>query len=197
MLLRLALATIPLLGPGSASADASGAETALRLLDARGQLLLTAKPRPDGFRFKDARDQTLGEAKVQVDRVKLKDAQDQERWKVKRKEGGAEIEDAGGQRLFRLKGRAGEEWALADAAGATLVRLKPREDGYEARDDGGRTLARARSGKGRVAIEGGSGSPLFELEGTTDARAGIWFALERFTLPERAALCVFFLKVGP
>ena len=50
---------------------------------------------------------------------------------------------------------------------------------------------------GKLAVETEAGVRLLDVKGTTDARAGQWLALERFSLLERAALYAYFARVAP
>lgn len=155
-------------------------------------LLCKLKAKDDGFRIYDGADASLGEAEVQQDRVKLKGQDDQVLWKLKRKDYGLEIEDAAGTRLFKLQWRD-DEWRLEDANEAVLARAKPKADGLELRDPQGRTLAKAKRRDGKVALESESGDRLFDVTGTDDASAAVWFGLDtHFSLEQRAAMFVFF-----
>jgi hypothetical protein len=163
--------------------------------DAAGTLLCTLRPHDDGFKIRDAQGAELGKVKATEDRVKLKDAGDVERWKIKRKNYGAEIEDGTGRRLFRIRSNADGEWKLADADDATVVKCKPKADGFEVRDAHDATLAKVKPRAGKLVFESEDGARKGELEGATNPRAGMWFALERLTLAERAALFAYFEKV--
>jgi uncharacterized protein YxjI len=179
--------------------NAAGAPVAaekIALKNAEGATLCKIKPKNEGYRVYDGADQALGEVKVQDDRVKLKDAQDVERIKIKRKEYGAEIETAAGERLYKIK-ISDEGLKLEDAAGATLVKCKAKEQGIELRDASGATIAKVKPRAARLVFETEDGARLSDLDGTTNARAGMWFALERFSLPERAALYAYFERVAP
>ena len=48
---------------------------------------------------------------------------------------------------------------------------------------------------GKVVLENEAGDRLFEVDGIEDPRAAQWFAYDKFTLPQRAALCAYFLRV--
>jgi hypothetical protein len=113
---------------------------------------------------------------------------------VKRKESGAEIENASGARLFRIR-RDGEGWKVEDAAGTLVAKAKAKPDGFELRDPEGATIAKAKRREGKVVLETEAGDRLSEVDGITEPLAGVWFALDRFSLPERAAVAVYFLRV--
>jgi hypothetical protein len=181
----------PRTSPAAASSDR------MRWKDAGERILLEIGAKSEGeYRIYDPDDAPLGEIRVQEDRVKLKDAQDVEVRKVKRKQdGGAEIEDAAGERLFRIELDPDGTYKLRDAADVTLVKAKPKDDGYEVRDAAGATLAKVKVRVGKLSFETEAGQDLGELKGVTDARAGMWLAAEPLSLPERAALVVYFLEV--
>ncbi len=183
---------------GAASEAAGGEAAKLQYKDAAGKVLLKLKPKEDGYKLYDGQDQVLGKLKVMDDRVKLKDAQDVERWKVKRKDYGAEVEDAAGQRLFKVKQDGDGDLKLVDASDTLLAKARKKDGGaFELRDPAGATLAKVKPRDGQVVFETEQGERRAELEGVTNARAAQWLALERFSLAERAALLVFFLKVNP
>ena len=173
----------------------AAAQAPVTLNDATGTPVARAERRGESVAVRSGTDQPLGEIKIESDRVKLRDAGGVERWKVKRKDYGAEIEDGGGQRLFRIRKSGTDEWKLEDASKTVLARVKPKDTGYEVRDAAGATIAKVKRRQGRLVFESEAGARLGELAGTDDARAGLWFALPRFSPLERAALWAFFANV--
>jgi hypothetical protein len=115
--------------------------------------------------------------------------------KVKLKDYGAEIENAAGTRLFKIKLDDDGAWKLRDPGDETIFKCKPKEDGYEVRRASGETAAKVKVRDGKLNFKTEDGADLGSLKGVTDARAGMWFAVDRLTMAERAAVCVFFLKV--
>ena len=175
-----------------AAARTSGTKIQLKAPD--DTLLCKLKPRDDGFRIYDGKDVVLGEIRVQSDRVKLKDARDVEVWKIKKKDYGAEIEDGAGKRLYRIRLKDGD-WRLEEADDKVLAKAKPKPDGFELRDAEGKTIAKAKKRDGKVALETEAGERINDVSGTEKPLAAMWFALERFSLAERAALCAYFDRV--
>lgn len=178
-----------------AAPAAAPAQAPVTLNDAAGKPVARTETRGERIAVRSGTDQPLGEITIESDRVKLRDAGGVERWKVKRKDYGAEIEDGGGQRLYRIRKRGTDEWELEDAAKARFARVKPKDNGYEIRDAGGVTIAKVKRREGRLVFESESGGRQGELTGTDDARAGLWFAVPRFSPSERAALWAFFAHV--
>lgn len=178
-----------------ATLGAAAAQAPVTLHDAAGKPLARTETRGERVAVRSGTDQPLGEIKIESDRVKLRDPGGVERWKVKRKDYGAEIEDGAGQRLFRIRKHGADEWRLEDASKAVVARVKPKETGYEIRDAGGATIAKVKRRDGRLVFESEAGARQGELAGTDDARAGLWFALARFSPAERAALWAFFANV--
>ena len=162
---------------------------------ADGTTLLDLKPGPKGYKVFDGSGALVAKLRVKDDRVKIKGPDDTEQAKLKLKSEGAELEDAAGRRLYRIKPDAGGHWKLRDADGQTLAKFKLKADGFEVRDSAGETLAKVKSREERLAFETEAGERLSVLKGTSDARAGMWLALERLPLAQRAALLVFFLEV--
>ena len=182
-------------GLAAEAGNPAAAPGSFKFQDAEGKTLFRVRPTDDGFKFKLEDDTAAGEVKVQEDRVKLRDASDVELWKIKRKkDGAAEIEDAQGNRLFRVR-PDGDGWKLQDASETTLAKSKAKDTGFELRDAAGATIAKAKKRDGKVVLENEAGERLFEVDGIEDARAAQWFAYDKFTIPQRAALCAYFLKV--
>ena len=107
----------------------------------------------------------------------------------------AEIEDARGNRIYKLKRKESGSWVLEDASERIIAKAKPKDDGWELRGADGRTLAKAKPKDGAVRLESEAGQPAGRVGGTTSAEAAAWFALDAFSLSDRAALVVFLLEV--
>jgi hypothetical protein len=183
------LSLLLFVSPATAAADV------VQLSDAAGKVLVRVESQPPTFQLRDGAGGALGEVKVDGDRVKLRDPGGAERWKIKRKDYGAEIENAAGDRLYRIVKRP-DGWRVEDAKKAVVARIKPRESGATViRDDKDVTLARVKPGDGGLVVEGDGGKRVGKIAGTTDARAGGWLALERFSPAERAALWAYFTSI--
>ncbi len=183
--------------PEPAPAQSAGTESVkIRWKDAAGKVILKLEPRDGDYKLADGADQPLGKVRVKAtDRVTLKDADGQELWRVKLKDYGAEVEDPTGERLYKLKLEDDGVWKLRGPDDETLFKLKPRDYGYKVADAGGTTLTKVKRRDDKLVFEDEAGERLHELKGLTDTRAGMWLAIEELTLPQRAALCVFFLAI--
>lgn len=179
---------------------ASLAKDKLLLTNAEGKVIGVLKPDRGGFKVHDAGDRLTARIRLETDLVRVRDSEGAESWRIKRKDDGAEIISSEGQRLFRLKTEGGR-WKLENSSGNELAECRPKDGGYELSRAGSRAFARVKRQNGRLVFETMAGWPPGplglpgSLEGSDDARAGMWFAFENFSLPEQASLFVYFLKV--
>jgi hypothetical protein len=113
------------------------------------------------------------------------------------------LADAAGRTVARLdahretvKVRDGRDQAMGDVkVQADRVRLSDA-GGAELRDGGGKTLAKVKARANGLVFESEAGARLGEISGVADVRSGLWFALDRFSPAERAALWAFFANVA-
>ncbi|MFN7951691.1 MAG: hypothetical protein U0610_08180 [bacterium] len=192
----LGLALVSGLGARAAAAEAANA-TKFRYLDRSGQPALTLEVREGAVDVSDGKGVRVGTIKLGDDRVKFRDASDVERLKVKRKENGAEIEDGAGTRLYRVKLKDEGKIEIEDASGRTVAKAKPKESGFEVRRESGDTIAKVKIRPGKLVFETEGGERIGDLDGASDARAGVWLAVDQLPIPERAALWAYFAKVAP
>jgi hypothetical protein len=190
--------------PGSGGVSSGGGSVEVKagkisLLDPSGQTLLKLKPKGPDYKIYDGADKVLGKIKVktgaEANKVTLKSPDGTILWKVKPKDYGASIKDGSDQKIYKVKRGDEGKWKLKNAAGETLFKLKPKDYGFKVRDAGGATVAKVKVKGGKLSFKSESGDRLYTLKGTADARAGMWFALDKLSLPERATLCVFFLTI--
>jgi hypothetical protein len=195
----LALHVLILVGLGLSLAATGAAQEAgiaqIRLTDADDDIVCKLKPKNGDYKVYDGDDAVLGKITVGSDRVKLKDDDGAELLKIKLKDYGAEIEDPAGNRLYKLKLDDDGTWKLRDASDSTIFKCKLKADGYEVRRASGETVAKVKAREGKLSFKTEDGTWLYGLKGVTDVRAGMWFAIDRLSMAERAAVCVFFLRV--
>jgi hypothetical protein len=189
------LVVVLLVGLGC-SVEAQEAEISqIRFYDADETLLCKIKSKNGDHKVYDGADKVLGKITVSEDRVKLSDDAGTVLIKVKRKDYGAEIEDGAGNRLYKLKLGDDGSWKLRDGSDTTIFKCKLKSDGYEVRRASGETVAKVKVREGKLGFKTEDGEELFKIKGVTDARAGMWFAVEGLSMAERAAVFVFFLGV--
>lgn len=110
-------------------------------------------------------------------------------------EDGVEIREHGA-RKFRLVKDASGNWSLEDAAQGRVAACVRTGEGWEVRGAPGDAPILVRKSGGKAVFGAAGGKPRYELDrfDGSDLECVMWLALERLSLPERAALYKFFVS---